>query len=362
MGSDIRWALHEKLADELDARLSGQSEVLLRQIAHTKGESGVSENDICECGNRRGQHTAKDIATVGCRAFSLNRHSEPKTKGDGFDALCECGHNRINHSISKEGMSGHCGQSKCLCRLFSHEAVRVEVCECGHGKNEHENEDGSPTRNGCLYQDKERIFCPCPSYRYEPEESEPEVKECWIGRGPNGGWVMTGHPEETGWCEERFRASLEESLTAAGFTIIPNPNEGEGEKAQLVTKALTVKLQFRNCAYILGGERKPMWFWHVPGRHDIGGGPHETAEDAEHDARSRGYDVEPYITQAEGVTETHPKEAEERAEPPSFPHEITIAIEIWNRLRPLHKAARTRVQTVIDCMRDAEYAEELESE
>ena len=134
-----------------------ESEVYLRQGHHTfglkesecteKGESGVSENDICECGGTRsdhgpnGRHFFVDVECAhadghrgmlvpesrNCPGFSLNRHSEP-------------------------------------------EPVKAEVCECGHEKSMH-------YRPGFVQGGCSLIDCRCPSYRHEPEESDPNPNE-----------------------------------------------------------------------------------------------------------------------------------------------------------------------------------------
>lgn len=180
-----------RLDTEALARFMGvTSEVLLRQGPHTKGESGVSENDICECGATRDIHDPSGLILGACGGFSLDRH----------------------------GVS---------------EPVKVEVCECGHTKERH----ALPGKSGNRGTVCTAMLCKCPSYRHEPEESITKAKECWI-EGSSGGYRPAGHMSCSGWATFVGREALTVELESKGFTIIPNPNEGEEYGKSHAMKAL----------------------------------------------------------------------------------------------------------------------------
>ena len=134
--------------------------------------------------------------------------------------ICECGHpEKAHYETRSYGKKGQCGLENCKCPSYRHEPEEELTVAAVFGFNAQTKPEESHPDAFSRAMDATK-----------PEESEPEVKECRIVRIAGGLWAMVGHPTESNWCPEDSRESLAESLTAAGFTIIPNPNEGEGEK------------------------------------------------------------------------------------------------------------------------------------
>lgn len=288
-----------------------------RVKTHQKGESGVSENDVCECGSIREAHSLEWPGDIKgeCRAFSLDRHGVSEEKGV---EVCECGHSAASHNATACHHTTD-GEYDCPCAGIE-PPTPDPLCKCGHPRSAHYLGGGEIGREpqSCSFD------CKCPSYRHEPEESPhplddkgmgpaSDVKECWIEQRPDGMFAgADGTDTEFDYHPQRVHVAF--MLKRAGFTIIPNPNEGEGDICEC------------------GAPRKN----HDPGEPMGSCGVFELR------------------------AETNPIEADERAEFHTFPHEIVIAIEIWNILRPLDTAARGRIDTIINCMKDGEYAAGLE--